>query len=352
MFKYLRTIIYLFPLFLVGIFFITYNVWAQNGVVNATVKISVCGNNIAEGGEECDNADFGSLSCSSYGFNAGSLICDIACDADISGCYTEIPPDDGGGGGGGGGGNPVIPPQTSVIFSGKAYPLSSVSILKDGQIAITTIAGPNADFDVKLSSLSTGTYNFSVYSEDEDSNRSALFTFSVYVTSGSSTEIGGIFLAPTIATDKSEVRQGDDVAIFGQSVPNSTVTIAVNSEQEIFRYINADEDGAYLHYFDTALLEKGGHSTKSKARFEEEVSSYGQSVAFLVGDANIDTLPDDGNCSSIIADMNCDARVNIVDFSIAAYWYQRSNPDPKADLNNDNKVDLIDFSIMAFHWTG
>jgi len=219
-------------------------------------------------------------------------------------------------------------------------------------LAITTIAGPNANFDVQLTGLSSGTYNFSVYSEDEDFNRSSLFTFSVYVTNGSNTEISGIFLAPTLAVDKSEVRFGDDIAIFGQSVPNSTVTIAVNSENEFFRYTKADEDGSYLYYFDTSLLEKGNHSTKSKARLGQEISSYGQTVAFLVGDANTETLPDDEFNSTMISDFNNDNRVNIVDFSIAAYWYQRSNPASKADLNNDNKVDLIDFSIMAFHWTG
>lgn len=350
--RYLRVIIYLFPLFLVGIFYITQNVSAQDSLVSATVQpiLTVCGNNIIEHGEECDNTELANLTCSNFGFDSGSLSCDSSCDIDASACYNETPPDSSGGGGGGGGDQQ--PTQTSVIFSGRAYPLSEVSILKDGQLAITTISGPNAYFDVKLSGLSTGTYNFSVYSEDEDSNRSALFTFSVYVTRGSSTEISGIFLAPTISTDKSEVRYGDDIAIFGQSVPDSTVTIAVNSEQEIFRYINADSDGSYLHYFDTSLLDLGDHSAKSKSRLGEEVSSYGQSVAFVVGDDNLDRIDDDSDCSTMRADLNCDARVNIVDFSIAAYWYNRPNPDPKADLNKDGKVDLIDFSIMAFHWTG
>ena len=50
--------------------------------------------------------------------------------------------------------------------------------------------------------------------------------------------------------------------------------------------------------------------------------------------------------------MNKDSRVNLVDFSIAAYWYKRSTPPPSADLNGDGKVDLVDFSILAFYWTG
>jgi hypothetical protein len=49
--------------------------------------------------------------------------------------------------------------------------------------------------------------------------------------------------------------------------------------------------------------------------------------------------------------------VNLVDFSIAAYWYKRPlSADFKvkeaAKLNGDGKIDLVDFSIMAYYWTG
>jgi hypothetical protein len=37
--------------------------------------------------------------------------------------------------------------MTSVTFTGKAYPLSKVFVLKDGQITASSIAGPNASFE-------------------------------------------------------------------------------------------------------------------------------------------------------------------------------------------------------------
>ena len=47
-----------------------------------------------------------------------------------------------------------IPPPTTaptnVTFSGSAYPLSQVFILKDGQVALQTIAGPDANFSASL----------------------------------------------------------------------------------------------------------------------------------------------------------------------------------------------------------
>ena len=84
---------------------------------------------------------------------------------------------------------------------------------------VTTIADPEANFNVSISNLATGNYTFSVYGEDSEGRRSSVFTFPIYITSGVVTNIGGIFLAPTIAVDKSEVKRGDNISIFGQSIP-------------------------------------------------------------------------------------------------------------------------------------
>ncbi len=54
--------------------------------VSATVKISICGNNIAEGGEDCDNTDLGGETCIALGYTSGILSCDIACDFNTLGC--------------------------------------------------------------------------------------------------------------------------------------------------------------------------------------------------------------------------------------------------------------------------
>ncbi len=56
-------------------------------------------------------------------------------------------------------------------------------------------------------------------------------------------------------------------------------------------------------------------------------------------------------------DLNDDCRVNLVDFSIAAYWYKQVLSErflevEKKKLNGDGRVSLRDFSIMAYWWTG
>lgn len=263
----------------------------------------------------------------------------------------------------GGGGGMTIAPTTSVTFSGRAYPGSFVILLKDAQIAVSTVAGPDAKFDVGLSGISAGSYNFALYSESTQGRRSRIYTFPLTLSKGAITNISGIIIAPTIDVDKSVVRQGNTIAIFGEAAPDADVTIAVSgadvsmalqSNQDFFNVVKADSDGAYLHYFDTSPLILGKHGAKSRAAIDALVSEYSTVVAFTVGttDAPRDALPLCGK-----ADMNCDGRVNLVDFSIAAYWYQRSLEGDiirkEAErLNGDGKIDIVDFSIMAFYWTG
>jgi len=55
-------------------------------------------------------------------------------------------------------------------------------------------------------------------------------------------------------------------------------------------------------------------------------------------------------------DLNSDCGVNLIDISIAAFWWQKDLSEVFARreverLSGDGLVDLIDFSIIAFNWT-
>jgi hypothetical protein len=261
--------------------------------------------------------------------------------------------------GGGGGGGGFIPPPVSTsnttVFSGRAYPNSTVVLLKDAQVLTSTVAGSDANFSISVNNLNAGNYIFSVYSEDYQGNRSSLLTFPVSVTEGSSTNIGGIFLAPTLSTDKSQVKKGDNITFFGQSIPNGEITIAIHSNEEIFKKVNSDTNGVYLQVMDSSPLELGDHTAKSKAARDGQISSYSKVVAFAVGNTNSNA--DQTKKCPLKGDLNDDCRVNLVDFSIAAYWYKGVLVGniiqlEKTKLNGDGKINLVDFSIMAYYWTG
>ncbi|MDE2021955.1 MAG: hypothetical protein KGI71_03540, partial [Patescibacteria group bacterium] len=244
----------------------------------------------------------------------------IATSSEVSATPVAPPPSSpGGGGGGGGGGGSIVSPESStggtVNFSGRAYPGSTITLLKDAQVAASSVADSNANFQMTLSGLSTGNYIFSLYSEDINGNRSSLLTFPVSVTAGATTNIGGIFIAPTINVDKSEVKQGDNLSIFGQSSPGSTITIAVHSNTPLFVQTPSDSSGAYLYTLDTSVLDLGNHLAQSKAALADAISSFSPSVGFLVGDQNI--AKQKTACRR--GDLNCDGHVNLVDFSIMLY---------------------------------
>ena len=247
----------------------------------------------------------------------------------------------GGGGGGGGGGGTT----TEVKFSGRAYPYSPVIILKNGIEVVETLAGGDANFSVTVGNLSTGSYTFSILAEDDYGRRSTLYTFPLFISKGISTTISGIYIAPTIATDKSVVQQGDTISIFGQSAPNALITININSLVPHYITSYTDKNGVYLSSFNTAVLELGTHTTKSQSSLLNEISSYSSILQFQVGNGNVLATGGKG-------DLTGDGRVNIVDFSILAYWYGRTGAPVSFDLSGDGKITLIDFSIMAYYWTG
>ncbi|MDD5291280.1 MAG: dockerin type I repeat-containing protein [Patescibacteria group bacterium] len=258
------------------------------------------------------------------------------------------------GGGGGGGGSLTSPAEAGVSFNGRAYPLSTVRLLKDGQVVGTTIAGPDALFSITLSGINVGSHVFVIVGLDKDDRMSQFQPFTIEVTSGFTTQVGGIFLSPTLAVDKKEVHKGDNLAIFGQTVPESEVTIGVASDNETFHTVNADNDGVFLYNLDTALLVKGDHETRAKSAKDNSISDFSRTIGFVVGEKNI---PYDQTESLKQGDLNGDDRVNIIDFSIAGYWYKKTLNDTMRAyeatyLNGDGIINIIDLSIMAFYWTG
>jgi hypothetical protein len=305
-----------------------------------------CGNGIIEPGEACDGSNLGGKTCQFLGFSGGTLSCDPDCTLNTSGCFN-IPP------GGGGGGAPPLPPmQTKVIFIGLAYPKSPVTLLEDGKVAATTLAGPDARFRIELIDIPPGNYVFTLYTEDKEGRRSNSLTFQISVTAGVTTQVSGIFLPPTIDVDKEKVKRGEPILIFGQTLPQAEVLINISSEKEYFLKTTSSPEGFYSYDFLTEQLEFGSHFVKSRSSKAGEVSAWSRTVSFEVTQETRYKIKKCGR-----GDLNCDGRVNLIDFSIAAYWYKkRLSPAfakiEKERLNGDGKVDLVDFSIMAYYWTG
>lgn len=258
---------------------------------------------------------------------------------------------------GGGGGNVSVGPIVTetgakVILNGRAYPGSTVTILKDSILQSRVPVQESADFTSTISGLQNGSYLFSVYAQDINGNQSSMVSIPVSVVAGVTTTVNGIFLAPTIDTDKVQVKKGSPIRVFGQSSPNSTIAITVNSDTELFFQTPSDAYGVYSYSFLTNPLELGNHSTYTNASKSGEVSSASKKVAFTVGLQDVLRAAGDKPKNVLRADFNKDGRVSLVDFSIIAYWYKKRGFPTAYDLNGDGMISLVDLSIMASHWTG
>lgn len=76
---------------MMGFVAITHGQADSSTTVAATVKLSVCGDEIVEGPEDCEGSDINGKTCSSIGFGGGDLTCDIACSFDTTACLPPTP---------------------------------------------------------------------------------------------------------------------------------------------------------------------------------------------------------------------------------------------------------------------
>lgn len=241
------------------------------------------------------------------------------------------------------------PPEetpTEVHFSGRAYPGSTVHIKKNGTEIATTVADPLAMFDVQLT-VDPGSVTFAIYATDTDGMDGKAFQVTLMLAEGSTTTVSGIFLAPTIDIDDVNYSVGETITIFGQTVPNSDVTVTVSSNPTM-QDVTADSSGVYQSQFvaGSGNLVVGAHTGSSKATApDSQVSETSGTVAFTIGQA--------ASCGAGPGDLNCDGRVDLVDFSILLYYWNQQNPELQAaDINGDGVVGIVDFSIMLYYWTG
>ena len=240
------------------------------------------------------------------------------------------------------------PPANPIVeFKGVAAPRGVVSIARNGVVIMTSATGDSAAFDIVIADQPVGQQIYDVTAVDIDGRSLTPMTFALNLNLGSTTIILGIFLGPSITIDKPEVKLGETVTVTGATLPNSTVTVTVNSVQVKNYSFLADANGRWQKDINTGDIGVGSHTAKAQATMSGTgVSEFSSSVAFAVNPL--------GQCDAKkSSDLNCDGRVNLTDFSILLFFWQQRNPaNARADVNADSRVTIVDFSIMLFQWTG
>lgn len=260
------------------------------------------------------------------------------------------PPSGGSGPSGGGGGGGLFLGKGTVTLDGRAAPLSTLVILKDGVIEKEVGVGIIGSFTEMFTGLDRGTYNWAAYIRDPLGKRSSTYSSTIYLQAQTNNIIAPIYLSPTIAPAKETVDPGESITLSGFAIPLLSVQVYMNKQGDaltgsiITASTTANGNGSWTLSIPTTGLSKGTYEIKAQSIVPPKDQSLLSTIAYVgVGeDPNVDL--------SNRADLNKDGKVNLVDFSILLFNWRTG--DPVADINQDGTVNLVDFSIMLANWTG
>lgn len=248
---------------------------------------------------------------------------------------------------GGGGGSGSLPfPSTGVRFSGEAYPGATVTLLKDGKEQISTRADAEGKFYITLPENYSTSILYSLIAEDVAGERSLLINYPLAVKVGFLTHLSGVRFPPTVSTDKMEAKFGDFLTVTGYAVPNRKLEVSAEGAFDKVFQLVSPASGRYKIVLPLTGLPKGNYVLSVKYEGDARVSKL---VKFAIGELNI-FHPE--SLRNIPGDCNSDLIINLVDFSVLAFWYGKTDPPVCVDTNQDGAINLIDFSILAFYWTG
>jgi hypothetical protein len=249
--------------------------------------------------------------------------------------------DDDGGGGGGSGVHPTGGSIGRVILEGYAHPGGIVSVLRDGVLVQEINVGSDGRFSAILNETPLGTHVLTFYGVDATGTRSGLLSFQVLLTSLSRTTALQLFIPPTLSVEEGSAGQ---LEVSGSTVPGASVGVIITNGDTTISLLTgvADENGNYLLSVSRSLLQSSSIAFRALAAVNTVRSPFGLAVRVPISSVKI----------ALRGDFNNDGRVNLIDFSMLAYWHERANPPAAIDLNGDGKVSLVDFSILTYYWTG
>lgn len=252
------------------------------------------------------------------------------------------------GGGGGGGGN--VYNTVTIIISGQTAPGATVIIL-DG---VNRVGEVNADQQGNFSfnyQTFEGTKTLTIFAEREGSERTGFVTQLVQARAGETITIKNIILPPFLSTDLDAVKQGEPITFYGFTAPGDEIFLIFEHDgKEFFESTPADAFGEFSFLIDTDKFIKGVYTIRARVRRGGQDSVLSRPINLIIGDKSI--IKDLTKQCAGPTDYNCDNRVDLVDFSILLYWFDKTSVPAAVDLNGDKRADLTDFSILMYYWTG
>lgn len=252
--------------------------------------------------------------------------------------------------GGGGGGSSGSVTGASVRMSGYAFPHAKLTLLKDGAVATTLIANADGSFQIVLNNLNFGPYQLSIYAEDPNGVLSSPHTMNLVATANQPYIFSNIIIPPTITVAPSSVVIGSVYKVSGYAPAGSAVSIEIPTLPTLGTAV-ANAAGYYEATL-TGVLPPGMYGLRAKTTYNGFTSLYSKPVMVTLYRSGQQPVPPPPPQMGVCVDFNKDRRVNLIDFSILLFWFNKQPVNPTIDCNQDKIIDIKDFSILMYFWTG
>ncbi len=238
-------------------------------------------------------------------------------------------------------------PQRRVIFSGQAYPGSTIDVLQKTTLdALYFIPVPaesktisdDGSFTISYIGLIGTDYFFALSVKDKDGRSAGILAFSISPPQEENLfEVKDIVVPPTIGLEKSVIGKNDILKMTGYASPNNSVELEIDGSK--YKEVAVSQSGLWNIDVDTTYLASGDHRVRVRqvAQDGKKTSNFSPMRTF-----KLSQFP------TPKADLNSDGIVNISDWSIFLFRWGSDKEELKSqnDLNHDGKIDIFDFSIF------
>lgn len=241
----------------------------------------------------------------------------------------------------------IDPPVASLSISGYTAPGTFVTFTQNGSVIGTDAAGPTGFYSQVFTGLQPTTHSIRIYGVDQAGRATTPVFMEIYTPIYTQTDVTDVILPPTIELSATQVAQGNNLTVFGTTVPDADFTLFTESPLRTYSD-TADSTGNWTYTItDTADYSPGDYRTYAIAQSGALQSLASTGLAFSITVSGTIT-PTPAACNISRGDLSCDSSVNLTDFSILMFYWGTSQP--AGDINSDGNVNLSDFSIMMFYW--
>lgn len=237
-------------------------------------------------------------------------------------------------------------PNAELQISGLAAPYTYV-IINDGSVVLgTAYTGQDGYYSRLFTGIPGGTHSMSFYGIDQEDRNTSTISVDIDTPVYQRTTLTDQLLSPTIQVDDTLITPGEAIYATGSAAPNTTVNIFTDSPLRSYS-TTASSSGDWSYTIsDSGSYTPGDYIVYTMAQTGVGLQSiFSPAILFTISG----TSTGGSSCGDISeGDLNCDASINLVDFSILMYYWGTDSE--AADINLDGSVDLTDFSIMMYYW--